>query len=341
MTPAEEHPSAVLPAMATRNHVLAQVEALIGSELSDVEEIFKEELRSDRRGTKDVLAHVTRFRGKRLRPVLLLLTAEACGGIRHSHKVLAAVVEMIHMATLVHDDVLDDADTRRHVATVNARWNNETSVLFGDYLFTHAFHLASSLETTLACRVIGRATNAVCEGELSRVHERGNLRVTGEEYLDILTGQTAELCAVSCFLGAHYAGVDENVVRAMEKYGRMLGVAFQICDDLLDLTGDELETGKSLGSDLAKQKLTLPLIRLLDQSSEEDAARLRGLLSETNVDARRELKSRLRQSDALDYAFEFAARYVEEARQCLLATPDSPARQLLDAIAEFSLRRSF
>ncbi|MGH7127458.1 MAG: polyprenyl synthetase family protein, partial [Planctomycetaceae bacterium] len=139
--------------------LLPRVEALIGGDLVEVERIFHEELASARPCVADVFAHVSRFRGKRLRPMLLLLTAQAAGGVRPAHRVLAAVVEMIHTATLVHDDVLDEADTRRHVATVNARWNNETSVLFGDFLFTHAFHLASSLETTRACRLIGRATN--------------------------------------------------------------------------------------------------------------------------------------------------------------------------------------
>lgn len=130
--------------------VLALVEEAIGADLLDAEGILAEELHSADPHVANILQHVSRFRGKRLRPMLLLLTADACGGIRHEHKVLAAVVEMIHVATLVHDDVLDEADTRRHVATVNARWNNETSVLFGDFLFTHSFHLAASLSTTHA-----------------------------------------------------------------------------------------------------------------------------------------------------------------------------------------------
>src|SRR5262249_24294257 len=154
----------------------------------------------------DVFAHVTRFRGKRLRPMLLLLSASAAGRVTDDHKVLAAVVEMIHTATLVHDDVLDDATTRRHVATVNTRWNNETSVLFGDYLFTHAFHLASSLNSTLARRLIGRSTNVMCEGELSQVRERCNLLLAEDKYLQIIDAKTAELCALCCFLGAQFAG---------------------------------------------------------------------------------------------------------------------------------------
>jgi octaprenyl-diphosphate synthase len=245
------------------------------------------------------------------------------------------------MATLVHDDVLDEADTRRHVATVNARWNNETSVLFGDYLFTHAFHLASSLETTLACRVIGRATNIVCEGELTQIHERGNLDLTEEKYLDIISAKTAELCAVSCWLGAHYAGADEGISRALESYGRALGIAFQISDDLLDLLGDEAVTGKTLGSDLEKQKLTLPLIRLLQTAESADSRQIRELLRRPAGAARRELRRFLEQSDALDYARNKAVASAAEAQRCLECLADSPARALLEEIAEFSVRRSF
>ena len=171
---------------------------------------------------------------------------------------------MVHTATLVHDDILDESMVRRHAATVNAEWGDETAVLMGDYLFTHAFHLAASLETTLACRWIGHATNLVCEGEMQQVHNRGNFDLDEDAYFAIIRGKTAELTAVSCRLGAHYAGAPEATVRAMDDYGRDLGVAFQIADDVLDLLGEERATGKSLGTDLEKQKLTLPLIRLLD-----------------------------------------------------------------------------
>ena len=204
-------------------HVLLAVDQAIGADILDTEQILADELRSENSYVSDILQHSTRFRGKRLRPMLLLLTAKACGGIKHDHKVLAAVVEMIHLATLVHDDVLDEAATRRHVATVNARWNNETSVLFGDYLFTHSFHLASSLPTTYGCRCIGRSTNIVCEGELSQIKERGNLDLTEETYFKIIDGKTAELTALCGHLGAFFACADEATTAAMEQYGRSLG----------------------------------------------------------------------------------------------------------------------
>ena len=323
------------------HELLLRVEQLIGSDLQEVERIFQAELQSWHPYVTDILTHITRFRGKRLRPILLLLSAQATGDLKAEHHVLAAVVEMIHMATLVHDDVLDDADIRRHVATVNTRWTNETSILFGDYLFTHAFHLASSLESTQACRLIGRATNLVCEGELAQIHERGNLELDEERYLRIIEGKTAELCSVSCRLGALYSQGDPELCEILAEYGRCLGIAFQMADDLLDILGSESEAGKSLGSDLLKQKLTLPLIRLLDQVDGAKAARIRELLARPDESTPAELRLLLGETDAVQYAHGRALEYAGKARDLLQQLPDSPSRQSLMEFAEFAVERSF
>src|SRR4051812_20548974 len=258
---------------------LASVYAPISAELEESEQIFRTELESRFPFVQTLVDHCADFRGKRLRPALVLLTGQACGGTRPAHPVLAAVVEMIHTATLVHDDILDEAGIRRHAATGTAEWGNEPAVLPGDSLFTHAFPLAASLESTLACRWIGRATNLVCEGEMQQVHHRGNLDLDEDAYFAIIRGKTAELTAVSCRLGAHYAGADAATVEAMERYGRDLGIAFQIADDVLDLWGEERKTGKTLGTDLEKQKLTLPLIRLLATAPAATSDRVRRLLA--------------------------------------------------------------
>lgn len=326
---------------AKSNPILQVVEEAIGTELREAEQILLTELQSANPYVSDILHHSTRFRGKRLRPILLLLTADACGGIRHEHKVLSAVVEMIHLATLVHDDVLDEAETRRHVATVNARWNNETSVLFGDYLFTHSFHLAASLGTTHACRMIGRATNVVCEGELSQIKERGNLDLTEQSYFRIIDGKTAELCALCGHLGAFYAAAELDVVQNLERYGRLLGMAFQIADDVLDLMGNERKTGKTLGSDLDKQKLTLPLIRLLSQLSDGDAAAVRQLLSHPDETTRTKLTPYFEKTDALAYTHKRALQFAQDARRQLEVLPNSRAHRILCDIAEFAVQRSF
>ena len=322
------------------NDLLLRIQERIGDDLFRTDDVFSGELAESNPFAADVLAHVRRFRGKQLRPILVLLTARSLGGIRPDHHVLAAVVEMIHMATLVHDDVLDEADMRRHVATVNARWNNQTSVLFGDCLFTHAFHLASSLPTTEACRLIGRATNRVCEGELTQIRERGNLDLTEAAYYDIIDGKTAELCALSCRLGARYADADTTQTEAMTRYGRALGLSFQIADDLLDLAGDESTVGKSLGSDLVLEKMTLPLIRLLNQADGEDAARIRQLLSTPDAASRRELQSLLEDSDAVASTLASARDHCREACEALTELPDSLDRQLLHDLACFAVERN-
>ena len=176
---------------------VADLYAPIAAELADAERIFQDELGSRFPFVQHLVDHCADFQGKRLRPALVLLSGRACGCSRGPIRVLAAVVEMIHTATLVHDDILDEAMIRRHAATVNAEWGNETAVLLGDYLFTHAFHLAASLDSTRACRWIGHATNKVCEGEMQQVHHRGNLDLDEADYFAIIEGKTAELTAVS------------------------------------------------------------------------------------------------------------------------------------------------
>jgi octaprenyl-diphosphate synthase len=320
--------------------LLARVQDLIGHDLREVEQVFLAEIESGHPFVGEVLAHLTSYRGKRLRPMLVLLSAQACGGIEQAHLVLAAVVEMIHTATLVHDDVLDEATTRRHVATVNSRWSNETSVLLGDYLFTHAFHLTSSLGDATACRMIGRATNVVCEGEMAQVADRGNLSLSERQYLDIIEAKTAELCAVSCFLGAHYAGAPRSTCEALDGFGRALGIAFQIADDLLDVVGTESKTGKSLGTDLQKQKLTLPIIHLLAQSSPAEVETLRELLAHPSPHTRATLLPLLESRGSLQYARDRADEFTVSAREQLASLPDSPARQLLEDMADFVAVRS-
>jgi octaprenyl-diphosphate synthase len=319
---------------------LAAVYAAIGPDLQAAEHVFARELASRFPFVQSLVDHCADFRGKRLRPTLLLLTAQACGGARNpAHPTLAAVVEMIHTATLVHDDILDEAMVRRHAATVNAEWGNEAAVLMGDYLFTHAFHLASTLDSTLACRWIGRATNLVCEGEMQQVHSRGNVDLDESAYFEIIRGKTAELTAVSCRLGAHYAGADAATVDAMDAYGRDLGVAFQIADDVLDLWGDERTTGKSLGTDLEKQKLTLPLIRLLSTAPAGLAARIRRMVAEPVAETRREIRPYLENSGALDYAWERATEFADRAAGALDILPETAAKGLLRSLSQYVVRR--
>jgi octaprenyl-diphosphate synthase len=245
---------------------------------------------------------------------------------------------MIHTATLVHDDVLDGATMRRHGRTVNADWGNQASVLLGDYLFTHAFHLSSTVGDVRACRLIGEATNRVCEGELHQVCERGNLSLTEEDYFDIIDAKTAELTSCCCQLGALFADAREGVVEALSRFGRYLGIAFQIADDVLDLMGEESVAGKSLGTDLEQQKLTLPVIHVLQTSP--DAARVRQILGGPGNHKREALRAYLEKSDALPYAHARATEFARQACAELVCLTPSPYRAILDTLPEKAVNRS-
>ncbi len=317
---------------AAFSHSLGQFNTPIQQDLEKVEEILERTLHNARPGVADLIQHLEQYRGKYLRPTLLLLTAHACGKVTTAHHVLGAVIEMIHTATLVHDDVLDGADTRRHVATVNALWGNQASILLGDYLFTHAFHLTSTLGDARACRLIGEATNRVCEGELHQVYRRGDLDLTEEEYFAIVNGKTAELTACCCRLGALYAGAAEDTVHRLARFGRNLGIAFQIADDVLDLVGHEQATGKSLGTDLELQKLTLPVIFLLNHASAEQRGELRAILENSHPDRRRLLSPYLMASGAVRYAQERAEHFAEQSRADLECLPPSGWRDALQSL---------
>lgn len=319
----------------TKPNVLARLFAPVEQELAAVSERLQAELRHPDPFIDELAQHSFRIGGKRLRPALLLLTAQAVGDVNDSHRVLAAVTEMIHTATLVHDDVLDEADIRRHKATANARWDNQTSVLLGDYLFTHAFYLASTLETTFGCRAIGRATNIVCEGELKQTAASGDFDLSRETYFEIIAAKTAELCAVCCQLGAHYAGASGQVTKCLESYGRHLGIAFQIADDLLDLEGEEQVTGKSLGTDLNNRKMTLPLIHLRDQLDPPQRRDLRQLIDQPTSEDLSKLLDWLEQGSSLEYARKVAAGHVAQATEQLEGLSSSPAKVALGQIAQF------
>jgi octaprenyl-diphosphate synthase len=312
----------------------------IAADLEEVERILARVLKSRYEAVSEVVAHVRHYRGKRLRPVLLLLTARACSRVTPAHHTLGAVVEMIHTATLVHDDVLDGASVRRHVPTVNARWGNHTSVLMGDYLFTHAFHLASTLDDVRACRLIGAATNRVCEGEMCQGLQRGNLDLTEQEYFDVIDGKTAELIACCCQLGALFSGAPAEVVGSLMRFGRFVGLAFQIADDVLDLVGDEHATGKSLGTDVEQQKMTLPLIRLLADAPAALAERVRQVLRLPTGNKRELLKPFLAQSDGIDYARRRAEELAGRARKELNCLSPSVCRSILEAITERVIHRN-
>lgn len=339
------------------------------SGLAEVQNRLVMELLSDLPAVNDLVAHAERYRGKMLRPMLVLISGlaarqETGGGeldlrpAEATHHVLAAVVEVVHLATLVHDDVLDEAEVRRGGATLNHLRGNEAAVILGDYLISHAYHLCSSLDRPVVSRQIARTTNTVCEGELLQLSNRNNWGLDEPTYFEIIRRKTASLCGTSCLLGAELGGASAETARALHDYGQCLGLAFQIVDDLLDLVGQERVVGKSLGRDLEKGKLTLPVIHLLGseqagRSRQQVIGRLQriGRLMAEHEEFPQEaghplatelaeLRNRLVQSGSLGYAQEVAQRLVEQAKRCLSRVP-GPVRGFMAETAQGVLTRSF
>lgn len=322
--------------MSTLTHLYEPVAA----HLSRVEAVFHDALRSDLPCVEDLCTHLRKLRGKMLRPVLLLTAGQASGTLRDEHYTLAAVVEMVHMATLVHDDVLDEADIRRQTVTVNRLAGNETAVMLGDFLISRSFHLCSSIDCPQASRIVARAAATVCEGELLQLHNRGNFELPESTYLTIIDRKTAALTAAACRLGAQYAGASEDTCENLQEYGRQIGRAFQIVDDILDIAGREEQTGKTLGTDAAHGKLTLPVIHHLRHGTNGDRERMVSMLRTGGHD-RAGLCQALETSGSLDYARDHARQCVARATACLQCLSASPARAQLQRMAEFIVERQF
>ncbi len=320
---------------------LRSLYAPICDPLKEVELRLASELQSEHASLSCVLQHGTQLGGKRLRPAMLLLAGQATGLLTEDHIVLATVVEMVHTATLVHDDVLDAADTRRHVPTINSKWNEHTSILLGDYLFAQSFYLAATLPSTEACRWIGKAARLVCEGELRQVLGRDVLELDESTYIDLIRGKTAELCRVASQLGARFSGASEQVVQALGAFGESLGIAFQIADDYLDLWGEDVTVGKTLGTDIGQGKLTLPIIRLLELASTDQRSKIFEILKGSPADRLALIRPLLDDSDARDYTRQIAESYRDLAINSLCELNHSAALESLKALAWFSVDRRF
>jgi octaprenyl-diphosphate synthase len=315
---------------------LATLYDLIAADLQRVCRIFDDELFSELAVVNELCAHIRQYRGKMLRPALLLLSGRACGRVTPQHLTLGAVVEMVHMATLVHDDVLDEADVRRRVPTVNRMEGNEAAVLLGDYLISHAFHLCSSLDSQAASRLIGAATNTICEGELQQVNHRGDENLTIEQYYQIISRKTAALTAVCCRLGALFSDAPASVVEALDRYGLCAGIAFQITDDVLDIVGSAQQMGKTLGRDLQKKKLTLPMIHALSHDDNDVRRRARRLWNEPDLPS---LQILLDQSGSVSFAMTQARHHVDSAIAALDEIPSSDAKDILARMVHMILDR--
>ncbi|MHC1766710.1 MAG: polyprenyl synthetase family protein [Verrucomicrobiia bacterium] len=277
--------------------------------------------------------------GKQLRPVLVALSAGAVGTMNDALVTVAAIIEMVHVATLVHDDVMDEAELRRRRPTLAANWGNQTSVLTGDCLFARAVELAASFPTPDVCRAVAAATYRVCAGEILQGQQGGNLELTRAEYFRVLEMKTAELFALSCELGAALSGGKPAECAALRRYGIALGTAYQIYDDCLDLFGTEAAAGKSLGTDLATGKLTLPVLIAIQNASLDETAQLDEWLLNWNPVFLPRLIELLERHDALNETRAVISEYLDEARRCLLPLP-AKSRSGLICVADFLAQQS-
>jgi octaprenyl-diphosphate synthase len=274
---------------------------------------------------RDYATYALNGTGKHLRPALLALGAETLGPVGDDHVVAAVVIEMVHLATLVHDDVMDEASIRRGGPTMAARWGNETAVLFGDCLFAEALRLAAGFPTPEVCRAVSSAANTVCAGEILQTRNRGNFELSLEDYLRIIDMKTAELFALSCDLAAYLAGASSVCREALRSFGRAFGLAYQIFDDCQDVFGSEDQAGKSLGTDLAKGKLTLPLIELRRRVSNGDLIRLEALFRQGQVSSLSDVRGLLKRHGILSQCDSVIRSKLSDARDALAAMPFSDA----------------
>jgi octaprenyl-diphosphate synthase len=278
--------------------------------------------------------------GKQLRPVMVALSGGAAGKLNESLVTVAAIIEMVHLATLVHDDVMDEAEIRRRRPTLAANWGNQISVLVGDCLFARALELAASFPTPDVCRAVAAASNTVCAGEILQTQQRRNFEFTRAEYFKVLEMKTAELFALSCELGAALSGGTPSHRAALRRYGLSLGTAYQIYDDCLDVFGSEAAVGKSLGTDLANGKLTLPILVVLENGTPADQARVGEYIRQWEPGSLPQLLDLLERYDAHAEARRVIMGYLNEARRALSPLADTVSRTALNSLADFLAKQT-
>ena len=317
--------------------------APIQDDVAVVGERFKSILADVSMHTRDMVDQVGSFTGKRLRPALTIVAARIAGaGVTPDVATVAAVVELIHTATLVHDDILDGASVRRRVATLNARWGEQTAVLAGDVLFSKAYRAAAYLDDPFASRYLSDCVGEVLEGEIHQDLAARNPDLSDEEYRQIIRGKTAALYEGALRVGAHYGGAEPDLTEALGRYGHHLGMAFQIVDDRLDVAGDERRVGKTLGTDLSEGKTTLPVIFWLRSLPEGDRAEAHARLERAWDDAEtgQAVARAIAESGVIDQVDAAAREELRLAREAIADVPAGVERTLLEQIADYVLRRT-
>ena len=312
----------------------------VADDLRQVDALIRQRLDSDVALVREVAQYIVAGGGKRLRPALLLLASGACGYRGDARLALAAVVEFIHTATLLHDDVVDESRLRRGRSTANAAFGNAAAVLVGDFLYSRAFQMMVELENMHVMRVLADATNAIAAGEVMQLMASHDPEVDEARYLEVIRRKTAKLFEAAARLGGVLAGAAPALADGLAAYGMHLGTAFQLIDDVLDYSGDAQTIGKSLGDDLAEGKPTLPLIRALRTGTGEQAALVRRAIVEGGREEFGEVLAAIRACGALDYARAAAQKEADTAVRAIGALPGSEFKQSLLELAHFSVTRT-
>ncbi len=319
---------------------IARIKEMIGPDMEQVELTIQKALFAESEALEKLIDHVSLFSGKRLRPALVLLVSKAMGRTTEDHFVLGAVVELIHTASLIHDDILDNATMRRRVASVNHLYGNEVPILLGDLIYARAFALSLTLSTPEASKVLAEVTETVCSGEIEQIFQRGRFDLAESDYFSIIQAKTASLYAASCRLAAVYSDADVEEAAAFERFGMALGTAFQIVDDCLDITGEEDVVGKSLGTDMEEGKITLPLIHLAATLPDEGRKRLKEVFLSDSIKGKSDvIAAEFDLQASVNHAFGVADEYISRAIKELSFFAPSQTREALEGMAEFVLHR--
>ena len=313
---------------------------LIASDMHAVDAVVRARLHSDVVLVRQVAEYIIAAGGKRLRPALLLLAAGACGYRGSHHHELAAVVELIHTATLLHDDVVDESELRRGRDTANALFGNAASVLVGDFLYSRACQMMVGVGSMRVMEVLADATNVIAEGEVLQLMNCHNAAVDVEDYLKVIRYNTAKLFEAATRLGAIVGAMPTDIEDGLARYGMHLGTAFQLIDDILDYSGDEMDTGKHLGDDLAEGKPTLPLIHVMHHGTPEQAACVRAAIVQGGRDAFPAVLAAVAATDALGAARRHAEREAQLAIEALLPLPPSVFKDALVELSTFAVARN-
>lgn len=310
-----------------------------GNDLKQVEEHMEMYLGSEVRLIPEIIHHLIGSGGKRFRPLLLLATADLCGYRGERRYPLAAVIEFIHTASLLHDDVIDRAETRRGKPAANHLWGNAASVLVGDFLYSKSFKLMTDDGNPAILKLLSTTTNTMSEGEVFQLMKAGDVNLTEKEYLLIVEKKTSILISAACAVGGILGNAPDSRIEALTRFGIRLGTAFQITDDTLDYVAREEEFGKAIGQDLKEGKLTLPLIRTMKKCNPEERAFIRRGIEEKNEEATAEIMGLIGRYGGIDYALAKAKTCIDEARGFLAGFEDSEARTALLSIADYIIER--